>query len=158
MKNTNGSVETRFKPGNKPWNTGGFPDWVKKKLSEARMKSEFRTGEKHPKWNGGSRGYYRKFATLTMQESGRDKRCESCNSDKKIHIHHKDRDYKNNQISNLSYLCLSCHIKLHHKEDLKDRTCQLCHKNFKSRLPCKFCSTNCRVKDWKQRRMSREEI
>jgi hypothetical protein len=159
MKNTKRSQDGKFSKGNLPWNTGGFPDWAKKKMSEARMKSEFRTGEKHPKWNGGSRGFYKKFAEETMRNSGNQKVCSECSSENRIHIHHKDRDYKNNDISNLVYLCLSCHLKVHHREDVKNNVCLVCKTEFQSgRRTSKFCSTRCRCRNWKQRRLTGEKV
>jgi len=39
--------------------------------------------------------------------------CESCAARTNLCIHHKDFDHYNNSESNLSVLCVSCHLSLH---------------------------------------------
>lgn len=39
--------------------------------------------------------------------------CELCREHKKTEIHHKDRDWRNNDIQNLQELCHRCHMILH---------------------------------------------
>ncbi len=41
--------------------------------------------------------------------------CENCGASESLSIHHKDRDWMNNDTSNLMTLCSSCHTSLHHK-------------------------------------------
>jgi hypothetical protein len=41
------------------------------------------------------------------------KECYNCYSTKKLHIHHKDKNRKNNKIANLVVLCQDCHSKIH---------------------------------------------
>jgi hypothetical protein len=41
--------------------------------------------------------------------------CAICRRKKFLHIHHKDRDAKNNKIPNLTLLCSICHKKIHRK-------------------------------------------
>lgn len=43
--------------------------------------------------------------------------CEDCGTTEKLHIHHKDRNPANNELSNLAVLCNSCHKRLHWRED-----------------------------------------
>jgi hypothetical protein len=43
----------------------------------------------------------------------RDKGCVKCGKVVKLHVHHKDRDRTNNDMSNLETLCLWCHGKHH---------------------------------------------
>lgn len=45
--------------------------------------------------------------------------CELCSSQENLQVHHKDRNPKNNSLSNLQTLCASCHNKEHWK-DRKD--------------------------------------
>ncbi len=46
--------------------------------------------------------------------------CALCDSTKNLDVHHKDRNYKNNEPSNLETLCHTCHMKLHWRQgDLK---------------------------------------
>ena len=57
--------------------------------------------------------------------------CELCGSTKVLSIHHKDRNWKNNVISNLQTLCSSCHTSLHHEAgDIVQR---------KPKPPCMVC-------------------
>lgn len=39
--------------------------------------------------------------------------CERCGSTKKLHVHHKDHDYKNGDPDNLETICEACHGKEH---------------------------------------------
>ena len=39
--------------------------------------------------------------------------CNHCGSMENLDVHHKDRNYKNNDPKNLETLCHSCHMKLH---------------------------------------------
>jgi len=43
--------------------------------------------------------------------------CERCGSTEKLHVHHKDNNWRNGDISNLETLCASCHIKHHWATD-----------------------------------------
>ena len=129
-----------------------YSDEAKHNMSVARMKSVFRTGVMHPRWKYGSRGYYGDMANKVIAESGVLKVCSICEINTNIHVHHKDRNYKNNDISNLMYLCSSCHMKTHHAEDKKNCICKYCNKKFVSgRRPSMFCSRKCRVIEWKLR-------
>lgn len=42
--------------------------------------------------------------------------CELCGSGKNVDVHHKDHDYRNNELHNLQALCRRCHM-LQHKPD-----------------------------------------
>lgn len=48
-------------------------------------------------------------------------KCETCLTEKNLHVHHKDRNPANNSPENLSVLCASCHLKLHWTEDREAR-------------------------------------
>lgn len=39
--------------------------------------------------------------------------CESCGADKATAIHHKDKDFTNNDLANLERLCSGCHGRRH---------------------------------------------
>ena len=43
------------------------------------------------------------------------KKCYFCGSKKILEKHHLDKNYKNNDLSNLLLVCKSCHHKLHSK-------------------------------------------
>lgn len=143
---------TSFKEGNVPWNKGKpLPKWFRNRLSQARLNSDKVRDHNHFKWTGGSRSYYKKFAEKMMASTK--KLCVSCQSNEKLHIHHIDRNYKNNESENLIFLCASCHLKLHHREDKKDCVCLRCSKEFQSgRKPAQFCSSTCRVQAWKTKK------
>lgn len=40
-------------------------------------------------------------------------KCFICSSDKYLNVHHKDSNRFNNKISNLMYVCRSCHNRIH---------------------------------------------
>lgn len=73
-----------------------------------------RLGKKCYAWKGGCRTYYSKMAKAIYFEHNINVICEHCGLTKKIHIHHKDENWKNNNIQNLQALCIKCHNK-HHK-------------------------------------------
>lgn len=52
-----------------------------------------------------------------------------------VDIHHKDDNPKNNNISNLQPILNPDHTRLHHKKDMSNRYCLICHgnKTFKSK-------------------------
>lgn len=43
-------------------------------------------------------------------------RCNLCNIDERLLVHHKDRNHDNNDEKNLQIVCLSCHAKIHQKD------------------------------------------
>ena|SRR3990167_540083 len=67
-----------------------------------------RKGEQGSNWKGG--------ISSTFAKSLKNKiKCEQCGSKKKLHIHHKDHNRKNNVIENIAILCSKCHIGYHNK-------------------------------------------
>lgn len=77
-------------------------------------------GERHPRWKGGRRNYLSCIANSVYRKFNINVICEKCGLFQNIHIHHKDEDRKNNNISNLQALCRSCHISLHSKARRKN--------------------------------------
>ena len=73
---------------------------------------KIRKGENHPRWIGGTSGYWRKKAHDLKTNI---KVCEICNKKEAIDVHHKDGNYKNNSADNLIKLCKRCH-RLQHPE------------------------------------------
>lgn len=71
-------------------------------------------GEKHGNWNGGTASY-RKI----MLDSKTPLACKKCGStdSRTLAVHHKDKNRKNNSISNLMWLCHNCHYLVHHYKD-----------------------------------------
>lgn len=61
-----------------------------------------------------------------------EKKCSICGKDGKLDVHHKDGDYKNNNLDNLTYLCRSCHTKQHR---IKQK-CKICGQPMKAKGYC----------------------
>lgn len=40
-------------------------------------------------------------------------KCEVCSTEENIHIHHKDKNRRNNKLENLQFLCQTHHVKRH---------------------------------------------
>lgn len=47
--------------------------------------------------------------------------CAECATTADLHVHHKDRNPANNDPTNLTTLCSSCHLRLHWREDRPKR-------------------------------------
>lgn len=47
--------------------------------------------------------------------------CSTCGTTTGLHVHHKDRNWANDDPTNLQTLCASCHLKLHWREDRAQR-------------------------------------
>ena len=58
----------------------------------------------------------RKVNELIMHKT----ECERCGKTGKLDIHHRDKNWNNNEPENLQCLCRSCHMKLHAKERTKN--------------------------------------
>ena len=72
-----------------------------KKLSDA-AKARYKNPEDHPRWRGGNRSYHLKKAREIMGVT-----------DKNLHVHHKDGNWRNNDPSNLLVLTKEEHSTLH---------------------------------------------
>jgi hypothetical protein len=106
---------TSFKKGSTPWNkdiqTGIVTEGV------------FKKGSKNRRWKGGTRLYHTAKARALYYKSHKIVVCDECGSKKQINIHHKDENWKNNNIKNLQPLCASCHTKHHRaKRKLHDKS------------------------------------
>ena len=134
--------QTSFKKGQLPWNAGKkLPEYMRLKMSAAR-KGKFQ-GEEHPQWKGGSRTYYKNIARKLMRN--KDRVCYVCGVIGNVEVHHCDGNFKNNVITNLTLMCHSCHLKLHHKVDKNTNKCEWCKAVFQSgRVKSRFCSKKCR--------------
>lgn len=67
-------------------------------------------GENSPVWKGGSVNYYKRLAFKNLENC-----CDICKSKRKLQVHHKDRNRKNNKLSNLQILCSKCHNNIVHE-------------------------------------------
>lgn len=47
-------------------------------------------------------------------------KCVICSSKQNLEIHHKDKNYRNNNLNNLMLLCRHCHKSLVHVGELKE--------------------------------------
>lgn len=66
-------------------------------------------GEKNHRFKDGKSDYRGNYDAV----HGERKACSDCGGTRNVVVHHKDRNRKNNEESNLIYLCRSCHAKLH---------------------------------------------
>lgn len=71
-------------------------------------KAYLSTGEGNQKYSSAHESA-RKINDLLLNK----KTCELCGKSGKMDVHHKDENYKNNEVENLQVLCRSCHMKIH---------------------------------------------
>ena len=71
-------------------------------------------GKNHANWKSGEASY-----RSILLRSGTPLVCTKCQSlDKRVlAVHHKDRNRKNNAVSNLIWLCHNCHFLVHHDQN-----------------------------------------
>ena len=81
------------------------------KSCQTLWRNKYYSGERHPNWRGGEHQEYRSF----LIQSKRNPICESCGlDDKRVLIaHHLDKDRSNNNLNNLVWLCVNCHLLVH---------------------------------------------
>lgn len=48
-----------------------------------------------------------------MDRAGIERRCVECGSVESLGVHHIDGDHGNDSLSNLQWMCVSCHARLH---------------------------------------------
>lgn len=77
------------------------PDMVEKRVSKIR-------GDKHWNWKGG--GDTRAYRKKVKKEA-----CARCGTTERLAIHHEDHDHFNDEVTNLTVLCVSCHASVHKK-------------------------------------------
>jgi DNA polymerase III alpha subunit len=115
-----------------PWNKGlrgVMKAWNKgltKETNEIARRSSERMKKNNPMFNKESRekqgnkirkhGFYSKDFKYYLKNKAI---CNRCGSNKKLDVHHRDRDHKNNNIGNWEILCKKCHAKEHnHKMEI----------------------------------------
>lgn len=79
--------------------------------------------------NKTAHGSSRRIAYLILQK---EYRCECCGSTRNVDVHHKDKDYHNNNPENLQMLCRSCHMKAHSEKGV----CVICGAPMKGHGYC----------------------
>ena len=73
-------------------------------------KDQDTAGENNVKWNGGvSEHWFRKL----MAEAQIPAICIDCGAVDRLHIHHKNKNHRDNRIENLEFVCPKCHKKRH---------------------------------------------
>jgi hypothetical protein len=83
--------------------------WDKDKYKRRYVKKGYnQKGKNNNNWTGGTAPYYKRIA---YEAYG--KVCNRCGSENEIVVHHKDRNRKNNDITNLEVLCKKCHQHEH---------------------------------------------
>lgn len=70
-------------------------------------------GKEHPAYKNGTGLYDYRNTMKSIELLGEN--CQLCNSDKHVHLHHKDNNPKNNETTNWQRLCASCHRLIHSK-------------------------------------------
>ncbi len=97
-----------FKKGNQYWD------------NENTKKTQFKPLDGHPEWKGGSsfKPYPKEFSVRLKKKILKlhNYSCSTCGHDgkeRRLEVHHKDKDKTNNKESNLTVLCRTCHNKLH---------------------------------------------
>lgn len=79
-------------------------------------KNKLASRENHWNWKGGSKIYREILMTVTSNKLV----CALCMIEEKrvLVAHHIDHNRKNNEVSNLIWLCMNCHYLVHHDEKL----------------------------------------
>jgi hypothetical protein len=77
----------------------------------AKWRNPSQSGKNHPNWTGGINAYRH-----ILLRSEQKRTCILCNIDdiRILSAHHIDHNRQNNELSNLTWLCLNCHYLVHH--------------------------------------------
>lgn len=81
------------------------------KTCQTHWRNRLYIADKHPNWSSGI-GSYRKILDRTDAE----KKCLACNAvdERILVVHHIDQNRKNNDATNLIWLCHNCHHLVHY--------------------------------------------
>lgn len=65
-----------------------------------------------------TRGNWGQSSTAKRREARKSVKpnCERCGKGGRLHVHHRDENFRNNCLSNLETLCPSCHKQVHVSE------------------------------------------
>lgn len=85
---------------------------------QAKWRNQVFFGPKHSNWKEGRFSY-----RSVLIRNGIEKVCTLCETKdaRVLAVHHRDRDHRNNELSNLAWLCHNCHFLIHHDECEMDR-------------------------------------
>lgn len=81
------------------------------KSCQTKWRNLIYIGAKHANWKGGESSY--KAAMRRAEVPAICAKCQTVDS-RVLAVHHKDRNRKNNDLSNLVWLCHNCHFLVHH--------------------------------------------
>lgn len=73
-----------------------------------------RRGKEAPGYIDGRNSYKGETYRRILLASGAEPICELCGSKEHLHVHHKDKNHRNNTIENLAWLCVKCHNNVAH--------------------------------------------
>lgn len=84
------------------------------KSCQTKWRNALYTGESHANWMGGQSAYRNILGRTNII-----KMCAKCKNDdtRVLIVHHRDRNRRNNSVSNLIWLCHNCHFLIHHYQD-----------------------------------------
>lgn len=82
-----------------------------------------------------SRGIHSKSSTSQhrISHSSVKERCESCGTDKHLHVHHRNQNWRDHKPENLITLCVRCHLHLHKRPD---KICKCCSRKARRHGMC----------------------
>lgn len=92
-----------------------YPSQIKKQYCSRKCRnsdSVIHEARANAMWKGTWK-QQRRISRQNYLASGKKIICEKCNALKNVHIHHKDKNRNNNELSNLEALCNSCHNKFY---------------------------------------------
>ena len=81
------------------------------KSCQTKWRNSIFAGENHANWKGGEHSYREAMRRTNINPS-----CSKCRlvDARVLAVHHKDKNRKNNALSNLMWLCHNCHFLVHH--------------------------------------------
>lgn len=62
-----------------------------------------------------NKGYSYNFSKISHSIRNKEKKCQCCETDKRLIVHHLDGNKKNDNLNNLITLCVQCHASIHIK-------------------------------------------
>ena len=112
--------------------------WLERLGVPKRTNSQAKCNYRNSRWKGGKRRYYGQLAHRIWEQHWNEKVPHG------YHVHHVDRDYTNNGVSNLALVTASNHSRIHHPRT-SSGICPRCGgtKGYCS----KYCH-KCRDKHW----------
>jgi len=81
------------------------------KSCQTKWRNNYFSGDKHFLWKGGQSIYRKKLLRTNIKPV-----CRRCDIEdvRLLAVHHIDKNRKNNNLENLTWLCHNCHYLIHH--------------------------------------------